>query len=322
MTWATAHQAANIAAAQAHFALGVVTTDPPVDVEDAIRSADVTLMTQPMPKLLGVYVNEPGARPGILVNSGLRLGARRQTAAHELGHHRFAHHTQVDSGIFVEIDEPEPGLGETPNRRGWPEHEKLAEAFAAWFLMPLAGVRVAMTRLGIEQFAGPEDVYRLSLILRTPFRTTVRHLPNLRLLHQGRAREWLTLAPGRIKARMDQGAVPPATRLGDVWQLQAGFDGSSLTLFAGDRVVLEGTSAVLELPTGIYPVPLKSPGSGRHQTAQVFECGSDMRSGSLSGADCDGHDWSIQVVAGVHSRGLNMGRKLATESSRSDDPGE
>ncbi|MBV8992970.1 MAG: hypothetical protein JO287_04530, partial [Pseudonocardiales bacterium] len=85
MTWTDANRAANIAAAQAHHALNVDTATPPIDVREAIAVADVLLMWRPLPRLFGMYINQPGSRPGILVNSEVPRSARRHTAAHELG---------------------------------------------------------------------------------------------------------------------------------------------------------------------------------------------------------------------------------------------
>ena len=95
-TWSQAHRIANLAAALAHGDLG---TDPgqfPVDVYSAIGDAGIILMWRPLPRLFGMYINEPGARPGILINNGLDHASQRHTAAHELGHHVLGHGTHAD----------------------------------------------------------------------------------------------------------------------------------------------------------------------------------------------------------------------------------
>ncbi|MFD0394650.1 ImmA/IrrE family metallo-endopeptidase [Streptomyces nogalater] len=74
----------------------------------------------------------------MLLNASLNAVTQRHTAAHELGHHRLGHRTAAD-------EEMDPAL-----RWGdgsWPEEEKTAEAFAAWFLMPLPAVRAALGRV-------------------------------------------------------------------------------------------------------------------------------------------------------------------------------
>ena len=39
----------------------------------------------------------------------------------------------------------------------------------------------ALDRLGIKELRSPADAYQLSLLLGVPYRTMVRHLPNIRL---------------------------------------------------------------------------------------------------------------------------------------------
>lgn len=79
LTWATAHQIANMAAAKAHAALSVDLSESQVDVVGAVHTSGVQLMWQPIPRIFGAYVNEPNSRPGILINSALPHGARRYT---------------------------------------------------------------------------------------------------------------------------------------------------------------------------------------------------------------------------------------------------
>ena len=97
--------------------------------------------------------------PGILINNGLPPAAQRQTAGHELGHHRFQHGTRVDVDLEAPLD----------RRTVWTDEEKQAEAFASWFLMPRKAVRTALAHLGLERPKEPEDVYQLSLLLGTPY---------------------------------------------------------------------------------------------------------------------------------------------------------
>jgi hypothetical protein len=150
-TWLEANRLANLAAAQAHGDLGVDTSAPPIDVYSAIGAAGVVLMWRPLPRQFGAYVAEPGSRAGILINNGLQPAAQRQTAGHELGHHRFRHGTQVDTNLEAPLAQ----------RTVWTAEEKEAEAFSAWFLMPRKAVRMALARLGLERPHAPEDVYQL-----------------------------------------------------------------------------------------------------------------------------------------------------------------
>nr|MBA3915349.1 ImmA/IrrE family metallo-endopeptidase [Terriglobales bacterium] len=269
-----AHRIANIAAAKAHRRLGVDTATPPIDIAGAIAAAEVPLFWRRLPRVLGLYINEQGSRPGILVNNALPHGARRHTAAHELGHHLLSHTTHVDDGSTVEVTLDEDDATEVPVRRraGWPEQEKAAEAFAAWFLMPRRAVRSAMTRLRISDPTSALDVYRMSLLLGTSYRSTARHLPNLRLATHGQASSWLRVAPGRLKAQLDRGAEPPASRRGDVWLLDDGFNAFEILMFEDDRAVVPVPAGwTIDRPIWMVPVP-KEDGN----PTNVFECRPDV----------------------------------------------
>ncbi len=226
--WTTAHRVAHVAAAHAHADLRV-STSRPVDVYSAIHAAGLTLVFRPMARLFGVYCNEDEAAAGILINSTLPSATQRHTAAHELGHHLLRHSTTLDVDL-------EP-LTEQDNAP-WTAVEMAAEAFATWFTMPRKAVAAGLQLLGLERPSSPEDVYRLSLFLGTTYRGTARHLPNLRLATRSQSAAWLKVPPSRIKARLDAGAPQPHTRRHDVWVLDDGFNGVSLAVRVGDRIIV------------------------------------------------------------------------------------
>lgn len=250
MTWLEAHRLANLAAAQAHGDLGIDRAAPPVDVYRAIGDAGVVLMWRPMPRQFGAYIAEPGSRPGILINNGLPFAAQRQTAAHELGHHRLRHGTRLDA----DLDAPAA-------RRGlWTPEEKAAEAFGAWFLMPRKAVMAGLAVLGLDRPRAPEDVYRLSLLLGTPYLATVRHLPNLRLASQPVVAAWARTSPAAIKAALDP-ATKPESRRADVWLIGTGFAGVNLTVRPGDRLVIPSaghSEPVHDCPSWLRLLPAAS----------------------------------------------------------------
>jgi hypothetical protein len=97
MSWATAHRVAHIAAVHAHHDLGMAPGQFPVPVETAITTAGLPLHWQPLGQLFGIYLQVQD-KLGILVNERLTRSARRHTAAHELGHHRFRHATGSTPG--------------------------------------------------------------------------------------------------------------------------------------------------------------------------------------------------------------------------------
>jgi hypothetical protein len=250
-TWVEANRLANLAAAQAHGDLGIDTSTGPVDVYGAICGARVMLMWRPMPRQFGAYVNEMGSRPGILINNGLPPMAQRHTAGHELGHHFLGHGTQTDA----DLDAP------WNHRPAWPAEEKLAEAFAAWFLMPRKVVLAALSLLGIQRLNAPDEAYQLSLILGTPYRAAVRHLPNLRLASQNDAAEWAKVPPNVIKERLDPAISAPPSRKPDVWLIGPRFAGKQLTVHPGDRIVImtpHSGRPVIGCPEGMRTLPVKS----------------------------------------------------------------
>jgi IrrE N-terminal-like domain len=275
-TWVEANRLANLAAAQARGDLGIDTATVPIDVYGAIGDAQVVLMWRPMPRQFGAYINEPGSRPGILINNGLPYAAQRQTAGHELGHHFLRHGTRTD----VDLDPP------GDRRPVWPSEEKLAEAFAAWFLMPRKAVMTALSLLGIQRPNAPNDAYQLSLLLGTPYRATVRHLPSLRLASESHAAAWVKVPPNVIKERLDPAATAPLSRKSDVWMINSRFAGTQLLIHPGDRIVIMDAhpgSRLVSCPEGLQMLPVKStalqgqlgqvPGRGSSSQPIVIEVG-------------------------------------------------
>ncbi len=230
-SWAGAQRLAHLVANRAHDDLGVARERYPVDVYGALDAPEVRIMWRPTPRLLGIYLCEPGAEKGVLLNRELTRAARRHTAAHELGHNRFGHGTHLDR----EIDEY---LDSAP-AAGWPKVEKEAETFAAWFLMPPPAVRAALARLGLRTADSAMQVYQLSLRLGTPYRTTARHLGNMRHITHQQAAQWSRVRPERLKASLDKHASPPGSRACDVWLVDPASRDEHLVLSPGDRVAVE-----------------------------------------------------------------------------------
>jgi IrrE N-terminal-like domain len=250
-TWAAANGVGMLAAAQAHGDYGIDTAIWPVDIYDALYTAGVVTMWQQMPRQFGAYVNDLGARPGVLINNGLPHAAQRQTAGHELGHHWWKHGTREDGNLDPPGD----------RRPSWPSEEKLAESFAAWFLMPRKAAVAALDRLGIKELRSPADAYLLSLLLGTPYRATVRHLPNIRLASPARAADWIKVPPNVIKDRLDHAEGGPVSRQPDVWVLGPRFDGAQFTVHPGDRIVINspnGSRPSVTCPDALTAVPVKS----------------------------------------------------------------
>jgi Zn-dependent peptidase ImmA (M78 family) len=284
-----------LAAAQAHGDYGIDTAIWPIDIYDAVYTAGVVTIWRQMPKQFGAYVNDPGSRPGVIINNGLPHAAQRQTAGHELGHHWWKHGTREDG----DLDPP------GDRRPSWPREEKLAESFASWFLMPRKAAAAALGSLGLKEVRSPGDAYLLSLLLGTPYRATVRHLPNIRLVSGTRAAEWIKVPPNVIKGRLDQADDAPASRKPDVWVLGPQFDGAQIAVHPGDRIVITSTNGrrpSVSCADGLTRVPV---GSASHAAEiQAGEEPSDW--GRVQVADASGHwEFAVQVEgqrSGIDSR--------------------
>ncbi|GCE01854.1 ImmA/IrrE family metallo-endopeptidase [Embleya hyalina] len=195
MSWGEAHGIAMIAAAHAHEDLKV-RRDDYVDVFAALRAAGVEVMAQKLGPLLGLYVAADDHGPACLLNTGLAETDLRHTLAHELGHHVLGHGTTLDH----DADRRWGRWGED-----WPEHEKAAEAFASWFLMPLPAVRAACARIGVQRPSDPAEVYQIARWLGTPYATTVRHLVRVKSIGGAVERRWAGIAPAGLKSLLAHG---------------------------------------------------------------------------------------------------------------------
>jgi hypothetical protein len=240
-TWREAHQVARIAAQHALVDLEVLShlevashREVPsygyVDVFGAIRAAGVPMMLQRLPRLFGLFVGAASDGPGILLNSGLPLAALRHTAAHELGHFRFGHGDSLDVNLDAWSGQAPPG--------GWTGDEMLAEAFAAWFLMPRRAVLATLTALGLRRPGSAVDVYRLATLLGASYRGLCRHLVMLRLANEADVQTWARTGRRRLRRQL-AGAAAESCR-GDVIIVE-----SRIAVHAGfdDLLVLPGNPA-------------------------------------------------------------------------------
>jgi Zn-dependent peptidase ImmA (M78 family) len=234
MRWEEAHRSAVLAATHAHKDFGIDTTRR-IDVFSVIEQAELILGFEPMPRLSGAYY----AGAGILINANHPLARQRYTAGHELGHHVFGHETSVDPLV-----EPLARWGGTTH---WPPHEKQAEAFAAWFLMPRKLVLSSLEQLEMSRPQTTEDVYSLALRLGTSFEATARHLPNLRLADPGQVKGWLAARLADVKLEIAVGAPPESLR-NDVWRLDRRDNEATISVRVGDRLVIELT----DIPSSGY----------------------------------------------------------------------
>lgn len=241
LTWATAHRMAMLAASHAHLDLGV-TRDHHVDVFAAVQGSGICCIAEPLGNLAGAYAGAEIGGPAILLNSRLDEITMRHTAGHELGHHVFGHGSTSDRRDELE----RASLGGR-----WPDEEKLAEAFAAWFLMPPPAVRAAMRRSGFTSPSSATDVHQIACWMGTSFSGTARHLVNLSMVSQRQCEEW-TRSWGRRGAKLRSrlaGRVAPVG--GRVWSLRPEADRASLHVLPMDTLVIADGEVTGSLPNGL-----------------------------------------------------------------------
>jgi Zn-dependent peptidase ImmA (M78 family) len=235
-TWSDAHRSAAVLAAELHADLDTP-LDRPVDVFGAIERLGLVLAFGQLGKVSGFYLPEsPSA--GILLHAGHPRTRQRYTAGHELGHHVFEHSAEVDGDL-------EEALRRDASE--WPDHEKEAEAFGAWFLMPLDLLREGLAQLRIPSVRNEYDVYALSLWLGTSYTATVRQLSVTRIIRRDQADEWARIAPRTIKRSLAGELVPDDLR-NDVWWRDEKHQARELEVRPGDRIVV----SLSEIPTTGY----------------------------------------------------------------------
>jgi Zn-dependent peptidase ImmA (M78 family) len=241
LNWSVAHRMAMMAANQTHRDVGVARDDY-IDVFAALEAIGVCCVAQPLRGLAGAYAAPEADGPAVILSSRLDEITMRHTAAHELGHHAFLHGSKVDE----RVDPDSVGLGGS-----WPDEEKLAEAFAPWFLMPLPAVRTAIRRSGADGPVTPADIHQIACWLGASYAGTARHLANLKMLTGEEAaslvRTWRARGD-KIRAALALSSVPPPGR---VWVMRAEGDQASLHVLTGDTLVYSAEEPPLPLPAGL-----------------------------------------------------------------------
>ena len=112
----------------------------------------------------GMYDRTP--KPRIHISALRPLARRNFTCAHELGHHIFGHGST--------IDELRDDQTKNTNR---PPNEILADAFAAFTLMPTLGLKEAFSRRGLKpNNASALDMYAIACNFGVGQSTLVNHL--------------------------------------------------------------------------------------------------------------------------------------------------
>lgn len=225
------HRIAGVEAARAHRDLGVETSHR-VDPFGALETAGVLVFRRSLDRLAGAYLpsaNVDGA-PGVLINVGHPLSKQRYTAAHELCHHRRDRQTALDEDTEWLV-------------RGGPERhsdrERIAEAFASWFLMPRRLVQGTLAALGLRaESLDAAGAYALALEMGTSYAATIHHLANLGLLTSAARDRLLKIVPQAVKRQLEALDAAADTRK-NVWVVRPPSRGREVNPQEGDAVVVE-----------------------------------------------------------------------------------
>jgi predicted secreted protein len=250
LSWQSIHLAAYREATRVHRELSLDLTHA-IDPFAALAALGVVVIRRPLSGAAGLYLpSEPPDRQsaGVLVNVLHPVSKQRYTAAHELGHHRR------DRQAIIDSDTEWLARGEDQQS----DRERLAEAFAAWFLMPKPLVLSVLDRMDVRpNQLTPGGAYRLALELGTSYQATVNHLGDLRIIASSQRRGLLQASPRSVKEALGARTAAPDLRR-DVWQIDPARDAAPVRAAAGDLLVVDleetpssGYLWSVTVPTGV-----------------------------------------------------------------------
>lgn len=201
----------------------------PVDVFSAIESENIVLMFQPLGNLAGAYLPsdpETGTPAGILINEKMPIAKQRYSAAHE-----YCHYIRKDP---ASLDTDDELFSIESYKRD--ESERIAESFAASFLMPRPLIMYFLKKVGVKSSGLLEahDVYKLSLQMGTSYSATVNQLAALGIINPTKRKILLKIPPKAIKEFLgDEGLE---TSWNDVWTITEGENNSQISPKKGDVI--------------------------------------------------------------------------------------
>ena len=170
---------------------------PPTEalcIYDAAENLGIEVRFVDIPSMEGMYVRNSGSnsQPIILVSALRPAGRQASTAAHELGHHVFAHGTRIDEYI-ADADETRRDILDS--------EEMIANMFAGFFLMPKAAVEHGFAaRACAPVSATPRQVFAVAGWLGVGYGTLIHHMrSSLGMFSFGDAKRLLSIQPKRIR---------------------------------------------------------------------------------------------------------------------------
>jgi Zn-dependent peptidase ImmA (M78 family) len=152
----------------------------------------------------GMYDRVP--RPRIHVSALRPLARRTFTCAHELGHHVFGHGSTIDELQDVQSKNADR-----------PPNEILADAFAAFVLMPTLGLREAFTKRGLDpNKASAIEMYAIACNFGVGQSTLVNHLAyGIEMINPSRRAQLGRITPKMIRTQLLGEVVPEPLTVAD-----------------------------------------------------------------------------------------------------------
>jgi Zn-dependent peptidase ImmA (M78 family)/predicted secreted protein len=268
-----------------------------VDVFKVLREAGAYVFFRPLKSMYGAYLPLADS-VGLLINSNLPLSVQRYTAAHEFGHFYLKHKT-----LSLEKD-----LDFVPeNRAPVDEDEVVAEAFAAFFLMPKPLVVNSIRDLEITPSKiNSTDAYLLALRMGTSYRATVNQLHTYKLINKSHAVDLKQSVPKEIKQKLNDDE-----KVGrhDVWLLDENWHGKHIYPAPSDTIRIR----LKEIPSSGYTWLL----GDEPQGVSIREEGYREEESGIGGVRI--HYFTAHLDENAHTTTLKLEKKRPWERSKMED---
>lgn len=160
----------------------------PINIYDICEAINLTVRFINI-NMEGLYIKSDGVKSSTILLSNERPISRRVfTCTHEFGHHIFGHGSKIDSLDYsnkytIEQD----------------KEELLVNAFAGSFLMPVAGIQVAMRKRNWNpNNLTPLNFYLLSSYFGVGYQTMIYHCRANNIIYFNKAKKLLKETPAKI----------------------------------------------------------------------------------------------------------------------------
>ena len=206
-----------------------------VNVFDTIYRRGITLMFQPLDKLLGAFVKQNG-EAGIILNTECSLCIQRFAAAHVLGHLILGHDPHADEDDILRRG---PITDDRICKKLSPE-DREADAFASYFLLPSHVITAQMEAQGwdFRHFSSPDVIYQASLRFGVGYTAAVYGLEREKLISRDIRQTLLEAEPVDLKLKLLDGQEILKSCRGDVWVLTERDEGAVIEAGRNDLFLL------------------------------------------------------------------------------------